>query len=246
MRNINFFLILIFFELFGTSTIFSLNKEIEFQLRNKLNFNESQVTSIENLVLDSLNKKLPLEPLEKLLNESISKKVSYDKLFVVLKKAIESLELARVYIDNTKTEKFFPKEKVYSISLLSELIRLGLTAEEFKTIISLLSTQNNTYEEAIIKTNYYLVLKKYFSQDKLFLEKVGVSNPAEIIFFKYMNRSVKDFSLIIKSLIRYFDTNLDRKNIYMFLYHNNNLTTKKLVYKIENFVKEDYKGELRE
>ncbi len=246
MKNKKKCYVIILIFTFLISNIFSLNKEIRLKLKNRLNFSEEQIIKIENIIIDVDNKKLPIEPIEKFLKESITKNVSYDKFLAVLKKIIDSLELAKYYVENTKTEKFFPKDTVYTTTLLAELIRFGLTEEEFKTIISLLSTQNNTYDDSLIKINYYFILKKYFNNDETFVKDIGVSNPAEIIFFRYINRPVKDFSLIIQSFIKYFNTNLDKKHIYNFLYNNNDLPTKKIVEKIENFIKEDFKSELRE
>lgn len=235
-------IVLIYFIIFLYSSIFNANlPQTVSKKLSQINFTKEQISSIEILISSSVSQGLPQEPVINFVNESIAKKGSYEKMYSALKNLVNSLSLAKSYITQIKTEKFYPKDVNYSISLLSKLILAGLTEEEYTKIMALLSSQNFKFEDAIAMLNYYLIFKNYLPT-----KMSEINNPAEIIFMKYFTRPIKEMSCLTQTIVRCCQSNEDKQHLYNLLYKNSNLSTSKLINKIKSVIGDKFKTELKQ
>ncbi|MCX7957306.1 MAG: hypothetical protein N2643_05415 [Endomicrobia bacterium] len=107
-------------------------------------------------------------------------------------------------------------------------------------------SDNFVFEDALYMVNYYSVFKKYFSLPEIELEGKILKSPYEILFLKYSNRPIKEMSLIISHLSKYFSISKDEKEIFEVLFKNSTLPTNKLVKKIQKLYDEKIKKEIKQ
>lgn len=238
IKNVVFFIVF-FVNLYCLDII----NEISLKLQ-KINYTTSQIQQVIQYV-EGVKNILPYSVIINPINEASIKKIPFEKFFPVFKNNISNSLLAKELISKVTTKNFQPKDLEYSIILTTKILDSKVTEEEYIKFMMLLSN-NFSFEDALYMVNYYSVFKKYFSLPEMEFQNKKIKNPSEILFLMYSNRSVRDMSLIIQCLLKYFSISRDEKKIFEILFMNSSLPTNKLIKKIQNLCNEKIKEEIKQ
>ncbi|MEN3013664.1 MAG: hypothetical protein ABDH23_03500 [Endomicrobiia bacterium] len=211
----------------------------------KLNYTSQQIQQILTYVESVKNNSLPYSIVINSINEAFLKKIPFEKFFPKFKNDVLNSLLAKQLIQKVTTKNFYPKEYEYSIILTSKILDSKVTEEEYTKFMILLS-DNFTFEDALYMVNYYSVFKKCFPLEEIELEGKKIKNPSEILFLKYSNRSLKEMSLIVNHILKYFYISKQNKELFELLFKHSTLSTNKLIKKIRQLYDEKVKKEVKQ
>ena len=226
--------------------LFSLEtKEDISQKLSRINYTQEEINKIKQQLSILENNGIPTSITVKLINEAVIKKPSFNNFYTFLENFVSRAILAKNLINKVKTNKFYPKDYEYCLSVVMDLLSYKVTEEDYVKLMSLLSN-NYTFDDATAMMNYYLVLRKYFPSLITDNENNKIFAPYDILFVKYYNRGIKDMNLITQQIIRYFSINKDAYMLYNFLYMNSHLTTNRIIKGIQNLYEIKFKQEVKQ
>lgn len=232
-----------------TALFFGIDKSLEDRInsiKSKYNFNDEQYDRVIKVVKESVEQyKIPASLIEEIFLRPLPRNINYERFYSGLLSELNFLKKAAELVNLYATRNFSPTDKNYSIKTISNLFSFGLTEDECKKFMALLQAQGNSFDDSVAKLNYYVILKKYFVIKNPSLYKVvGVENPAEIIFLKYYMLSIKDLSLIIGAINKYFQVSYDAKTLYDVLSSSKFFSSKEICSKIEGLMKKELRKEV--
>lgn len=219
-------------------------KTIISQKLTRINYSAHEIDLIVQQTNLLIKNSLPESLVLKLVNEAVIKKIPFVKFYPVLEKYVSSAILAKNLIEKIKTPKFQPKDYIYCITTLTELINSGVTQEEYIKLMTLLSN-NYTFDDATVMLNYYLAFRRFFRSPVVDENNNVISTPYEVLFLKYYTRPPKELSMIIQSIERYFSICHDVNEIYNLLFSKAQMSTEKLVKNIKALCDQKVKQEIK-